>query len=200
MKPIVRATIALIFTLTLAACGTTFRATDFSLSDVNYNIDEWPPSPKEAVSRLVKKYGQPDEMTYTMVIWTTNGQWRKTEVFRDEVPHDFPMSHMDFLKQTINYRVPIDKYDDLAVFDGSLTIDRTKGTLSATCDKEELNFLAINLANEIVMGKITVAQAREKQAKIVSKFYRDESDPYLEGFIFQVSANSAADRDVSVSF
>jgi hypothetical protein len=199
MKTIVRAAITLLLAMTLIACGTTYRASDFSRSDINFTIDNWPKRPQAAVALLIQKYGQPAEMTNSMIIWNTNGQWRQTIVHRVEIPHNFPMSHTDFLKQTINYRVPADKYDELASFDGSITADRTTGTISATCDKEEFNFLALNLAHDLVHEKISVEDARKKQARLVTLFHQNESDPYLERLQFNLSANSTADSDVTMN-
>jgi hypothetical protein len=47
--------------------------------------------------------------------------------WRDEDPHKFPQPHNDVLQQTIDYRVPVDKYADLVRFDGSAVAERTKG-------------------------------------------------------------------------
>ena len=41
---------------------------------------------------------------------------------------------------------------DLARFDGSVIVERTRGEIGARCDKEEMNYLALNLAHDIVTG------------------------------------------------
>jgi hypothetical protein len=43
----------------------------------------------------------------------------------------FPTAHTDFLTQYIDYRVPVDRFDDLAAFDGSCLADRTAGEAAA---------------------------------------------------------------------
>jgi hypothetical protein len=58
----------------------------------------------------------------------------------------------------------------LARYDGSVIVERTKGEISARCDKEEMNFLAINLGNDVVTGKKDVDAAR--------KFYADTAMAY----------------------
>jgi hypothetical protein len=52
--------------------------------------------------------------------------------------------------------VPPDKFDELAEYDGSVIVERTKGEIAARCDLEGANFLALNLAHEIVTGKRSV--------------------------------------------
>lgn len=56
----------------------------------------------------------------------------------EEIDHSFPMPHKDVLLQVINYRVPPDKFDDLAEYDGSVIVERTKGEIAARCDGEPI--------------------------------------------------------------
>ncbi len=51
------------------------------------------------------------------------------------VPHDFPMPHPDLLEQFVDYQVPPDKFDELAQYDGSVIVERTKGEISARCTR-----------------------------------------------------------------
>lgn len=41
------------------------------------------------------------------------------------------------LEQVIDYRVSPDKFDELARYDGRVIVKRTRGTMSARCDKQE---------------------------------------------------------------
>jgi hypothetical protein len=52
------------------------------------------------------------------------------------VDHYFPVRHPDVLEQAVHYRVPTDKFDELAAYDGSVIVERTKGEISARCGKE----------------------------------------------------------------
>jgi hypothetical protein len=70
----------------------------------------------------------------------------------EEIPHDFPMPHKDMLYQAIAYKIDPDEADKLLQYDGSVILERTKGMIAARCDKEEANFLAINLAHEVALG------------------------------------------------
>jgi hypothetical protein len=94
-----------------------------------------------AVKEQTDLYGKPDEVTPTMVVWHNKGPWKKTVISKMESKHDFPKAHMDCMEQCINYKVPLDKYDELAHFDGSVTVDRTQGTLAAVATKKKIIFL-----------------------------------------------------------
>ena len=158
-------------------------------------IAEWPAKPKEIASAMIEKYGQPDASTDRFLIWYDNGPWKKTIAGREEIPHDFPMPHTDILEQFIDYRVPVDKYDDLAEYDGSVMTERTKGVLSARCDKEEMNFLALNLAHDIITGKKSVQEARDFYVTTVKAFKDGVKDPYTQGLQFTVSTGNTGDKD-----
>ncbi len=96
------------------------------------------------------------------------------------------------MKQTISYQVPTDKYDELAEYDGSVIVERTKGEISARCDKEEANFLALNLADDIVKGKRSVKDARKHYAETILEM---KNMDYTKGFLFQVSNSERGDAD-----
>ena len=158
-------------------------------------IANWKAKPQEVARTIIAKYGQPNEATTMRLVWHNNGPWKRTELVNEEIPHMFPKPHADMLKQTINYRVPTDKFDEMAAYDGSVIIERTKGEIAARCDKEEANFLALNLANEIATGKRSADDARKLYAEAV----RDMKHPqYMQGFLFQVSMAEQGDADKDV--
>jgi hypothetical protein len=113
-------------------------------------------------------------------------------VVNEEIPHNFPKPHMDMLLQVIDYPVPPDKFDELAAYDGSVIAERTKGELAARCDMEEANFLALNLAHDIVTGMRSAAEARQFYAKVMQEQSPSE---YLQGLRFQVPRSAQGDPD-----
>lgn len=162
-------------------------------------IQAWPTESKQAAEAIIAKYGMPTEFTSSMLVWEKTGPWKKTVVMKEAVDHQFPIAHKDVLKQVVDYKVPADKADELAQFDGSIIIDRTKGELAVRCDKEENNFLAINLADEIIQGKKTVKQARDMMAKaVMGKQLAGNEGMFKDGFKFQLASSSTADADKSV--
>ncbi len=158
-------------------------------------IANWPANPKKVAQEVMKKYGEPNESTPTMLVWHNNGPWKRTIIHVKEAPHKFPKTHTDMLQQFIDYRVPPAKFDEVAMYDGSVVAERTVGELSARCDKEEMNFLALNLANDVAMGKKTVQQARDYYTKAVMNFMKGKMDPYVQKFQFKVTKGGTGDPD-----
>jgi hypothetical protein len=108
---------------------------------------------------------------------------------------NFPEPHHDSLLQAISYRVPSGLVSKLLQYDGSVVVERTRGELAARCDDERANYLALNLAHEIIIGKKSVEEARMLYAEAVQQKKHQE---YLEGFLFSVSTTDQADPDVPV--
>jgi hypothetical protein len=156
---------------------------------------EWPESSRSAVKEMVDAYGAPDEVTPTQMLWGRRGPWKRSVVSKEEVPHDWPSPHVDVLEQFIDYRVPPDKADDLAAFDGSVMIERTKGELSARCGGEAANFLALNLAREVAEGNRTVADARHFYEESMKAKKSGQKNEYLTGLRFTPPQGGTADKD-----
>lgn len=161
-------------------------------------LAEWPEEPAKIAERLIDKYGWPVEAAPSELLWNDIGQWKRTELYRDGVPHNFPKEHTDYLKQVIDYRVPPEKFDDLGQFDGSVYVDRTNGELAAKCDREEANFLALNLANDIITGEISVDDARKKYAVTLVKMMMGSKSEYVQGLQFDVPRDKQRDPDESI--
>ena len=155
--------------------------------NVNEILNQWSKDTRTVAQNVIDKYGEPDEMTQTMLVWHNNGPWVKTVVVDDAVEHTFPMPHTDIVEQFIYYDVPVEKYDDLARFDGSVTAKRTQGLLSARCHDEEANFLALNLAHDVITDRLSVEEAKDKYLQTLIDFRQKKPTPYMEGLQFEPS-------------
>jgi hypothetical protein len=161
-------------------------------------IQDWPETASKAAQAMIDKYGAPAEATPSLLIWYNNGPWKRTIVYKEEIDHDFPMPHKDVLEQVINYEVPPDHFDDLAHYDGSVIVERTKGEISARCDKEEANFLALNLANDIVQGNKTVEEARQVYGESITQMMQGNPPEIMQRLMFEVASADAGDKDESI--
>ncbi len=85
----------------------------------------------------------------------------------------------------------------MAADDGSVIVERTKGEMSARCDKEGANLLAINLANDVAMGAKTIDQARAYYTQAMKSFMQTgQIDTYMQGFKFTLPTSGTKDPDV----
>jgi hypothetical protein len=164
-------------------------------------IAGWPEVSRDAAQFAIDKYGEPDTWSADMLHWYNAGPFAFMTVSSMPVPHEFPAYHEDVFEQAVFFEVPEDKVDELTLFDGSVKVDRTKGLLSAKCDKEEFNQLALNLAIDLINDEITVDDARQQYSEIAMAFKEDgTSHPYLTALSFGPQAMTvAADPDGPVS-
>jgi len=159
----------------------------------------WPVPSKDAIAFMTTKYGPPAALTPDMAVWGKTGPWKRTVVYAKEYPHEFPMHHTDVMQQWIYYKVSPEMYDELAVYDGSVVVERTSGEISARCDKEGANFLALNLAHEIATGKRSVEDARKFYGEQIMAMKAKRPAPYTEKLLFQASTGATGDPDRPVT-
>ncbi len=158
-------------------------------------MSNWHPAAREAAMFMMNKYGAPAEMTASMAMWNKTGPWKRTVISAQAVQHNFPGPHPDVMEQVIDYRVPPAMFSALAMYDGSVIVERTKGEMSARCDKEGANFLALNLAHEIATGKRTAEDARRMYAAQIKAMKAGQPAPYTERLLFQPMMGNTADPD-----
>lgn len=161
-------------------------------AQVEKMTESWPQPSRDAIKATTDKYGPPAAMTPDMVIWGEAGPWKRTIVYRNAVQHDFPMPHKDVLQQWTNYKAPPEKYDELAMFDGSVVMARTAGEISARCDAEGANILAVNLAHEVATGKRTVEAARKMYGEQIKAMKAGKPAPYTDKIMFQASDSTGS--------
>ncbi len=160
------------------------------------DLKSWPEASQMAAMDMMTKYGKPNESTEHMLVWYNNGPWKRTIIYDVETKHIFPVFHTDVMEQWIVCYVPEDKFDELAMYDGSVTVRRTDGEISAKCDKEGANFLAINLANDVITNKKSVEEARAFYAKTIKEFaLENKTSEYMKGLQFTVDKKGTEDSD-----
>jgi hypothetical protein len=142
-------------------------------------VADWPSGSRSVAEAMIEKYGAPSLAEAGRLTWKDNGSWKRTTVYRN------PVEGGEVLEQTLGYAVPQDKRADLAKLDIMLRVDREDGELSATSESEETNFLAMNLADEVIREKRTPEDAREFYLSTVKLSRAGKSSPYMQGLMFQ---------------
>lgn len=161
--------------------------------DASEAINDWPEESKKVAENMMEKYGDPDGVTDIMLVWQDAGDWKRIVVSKEPVEHHFPMKHMDVVEQVIDYDVPVEKFDELAKYDGSVIVERTKAEISARCDKEAANYLAINLAHDIIEGDKSVEEARQAYAENIKMLMEGEEPDYTQDFQFELPEGEVTD-------
>jgi hypothetical protein len=159
-------------------------------------IEQWPSESREAAQLVIDAYGAPDEISDSLLIWLKPGQWKRIIAYKDFDYHNFPAPHIDCVESFIDYSAPPEKNGELAAFDGSIVVNRTRGEMSARCHDEQANFLALNLANEIVEDTRSVEQARNYYAKEFLAARSGDPTPYMSKLQFTPAGEPYPDQRI----
>lgn len=158
----------------------------------------WEESSQLAAKSMLEKYGDPQEVSYSRLVWYHQGPFKKIIVHRESTPHHFPILHDDVLEHIIDYDLKAEKASELVQFNGSLIVDRTRGELGAYCHKEEINILSLNLAHDLMNNKISIQDARIQHAKHTFNLINGDASLYTQGLQFPRQINTR-DPDESIS-
>ncbi|MFA6317213.1 MAG: hypothetical protein WC943_07330 [Elusimicrobiota bacterium] len=190
--------IALALTAALLAAGMTVRATEEPSGSPQTGVAEgikvalspraiiqgWPKDSRMIADVVMERYGRPDDWTETALIWRAKGPWKRMIVHRKPWgarPFDWSP---DVLQQTVSYRVPLNRIADLAAFDTRISVNRTTDELSSRANDERWNYLALNLADEVIVGWKTPEEAKLEYRRVRRLAEAGKSSPYIEGLRF----------------
>jgi len=160
-------------------------------------IKDWEKDQQDVAKVMIDQYGEPDETTPSLLIWRNKGQWVEIVASKKGTQHDFPFPHLDIVESVAAYRVPPGKFSELAAFDGSVTVKRTQGLISARCHDEMANLLAINLSHDIIRDKKTIEDARKAYVDIMVDYRAKRPTPYMDALQFP-EQKGAGDPDVTL--
>ncbi|MFA6004257.1 MAG: hypothetical protein WC881_09330 [Elusimicrobiota bacterium] len=184
MKIKIWAGIALVVVLVLAGyggrqwLGHEERIDAASLRAMEQVLD-WPTVPHLVSLLIMEKYGAPQVVTADKLEWYGRWPWKRIVVRADE-----PLNP---LEQVVDYYLSSDNVETLSRFPHGLRIYADKGELGACSDREELNRMALNLANDIVTGRKTPEQASKFFLKTADLSVSGKSSPYMDRMLFEVT-------------
>lgn len=158
-------------------------------------IQDWPEESREAAETVIDTHGEPDKVSASLLLWHQVGPWKRLIATKWFESHHFPVPHTDSVTSVIDYRVPPDLVSQVVRFDGSVTVDRTGGLVSARCHDEQANNLALNLVHDIVTGAKTVQEARDYYGEEFLGYRRGDPTPYMQALQFDLSGEDTADPD-----
>jgi hypothetical protein len=146
-------------------------------------VSNWHDTSALAAKRLLQEYGPPDEVHYGRLVWNDNKPWKRT-VVRDVTPPYEGGDDLGVIEQTVEFPLSPAQSVSVAAFDARLSYDARQGELSSRSDREELNYLRMNIADDVANGREAPDRARQTYAGIVSLEQSGKSSPYMAGLRF----------------
>ena len=117
---------------------------------IDDTLKSWPEPARRSAQLMLSKYGPPTRFDDSSLVWLHNGPWEKTVAYRDGWPQYKNPDEQDYLRQVIGYRVPEDKLEAIMAFDPRVEADPSTNELAARSGSERMNFLLLNLTDDIV--------------------------------------------------
>ena len=131
------------------------------------------PKAVERYFDVEKEFGRPSHEARGpngLLLWNSStlrkrGHFYSQIVLRDEeVYHDKPAPHCDFLYASIPYMVPNNKIQDVLALSESVSYDALKRELTARCHFMGANVATLLLATKIATGELTLGEVIEADA------------------------------------
>jgi len=146
-------------------------------------VTDWPSASALAARRLIAQYGVPDEVMDVHLSWVDNRPWKRT-IVRRMLPADVEPGDHAIVMQTVEYPLTPKQVAVLKAFDSRLSYDRKTMELGSRSEREETNFLRLNLVNDIINARMSSAQARDLFAQILRLEAAGKSASYLQVLFF----------------
>ena len=128
------------------------------------SLSKWVNEPAAKYAReLISKYGQPDGVTESMVIWHDGRISKFDNVYvKDEyVYHESPSPHYDYAYSTLTIHVPEDLMGAVAEASESIIIDQLKDTVTARCADIYANAITLGFVQKLALGEIPAERSKE---------------------------------------
>jgi hypothetical protein len=144
----------------------------------------WPTESRDAAVALELKLGPPAEVDDAHLTWNNAGGWKRITVHRAGEADD---THLDVIDVVVDYDVKGNELaENVARLNAGLAVQGESNEISAWCETEALCILALNVANDIVSGRLSLEQAREEYERAVAAFRAGEQVPYTQGLQFEL--------------
>jgi hypothetical protein len=130
---------------------------------------------------LLEKYGIPDDIVASQLSWNDRRPWTTVVVFRD--PEAAGRSN-HLLESTAYGGVPLARWREFSSFGRGTAYDPATQELSARTNGEATNLLALNLADEVLRGRRSAADARAYFDATLNLSLDGKSSPYMSRLRF----------------
>lgn len=140
----------------------------------------WSDKSRLAARLMISRYGAPDAVGASRLVWEGNGSWKRT-IVRD-LPRPYAGAadeDLGVVEQTAAYGLTPEKAAELFRFSPRLSFDTARMEMTSRADREEVNFLLLNLAHDVASGGMTAADARRAYARILELEAAGKTTPYL---------------------
>ncbi|MCR4294158.1 MAG: hypothetical protein NUW21_01385 [Elusimicrobia bacterium] len=144
---------------------------------IEAHLNTWYDSPRREAERLIELYGPPDDVAPALATWREREPFKRIAVHGD--------SPDTYLEHVIGYRAPPEALEALSRFGHGVRFNPENEELSARSNLDSLNYLALNLADEVVKGERTPEDADAFYVRTARFATFGKSAAYMERLRFE---------------
>lgn len=134
----------------------------------NKLLNQWQnQTPVDYAKKLMKYFGEPEELTKYRAIWHQNDGFKRIEIIDEYVLHPSPSPHYDFVYSYVDLKVPQKYARGIAESSESILVDYLKGEVGARCGSLSANAVTINYVMDVVSKGLTPSK-KEYEKRINS--------------------------------
>lgn len=135
-------------------------------------------NPKDRYKDVVNEFGEPDYVQSKrggMAIWSdstlkSRGHcWDQVLMLDEQIPHEKPGPHVDFLYSWYSLYVPDDKVNDVRDISESITYDPLKRQVRGRCHFMGANAATVLLAKRVATGEMSIKDAKDNYGPYIMK-------------------------------
>lgn len=138
-------------------------------------------NPADRLSDLIKEFGQPriyDSNKGGGAIWTkeqlTNTPYERIEIKDEQIPHDIPKPHTDFLYSWYRIDIPEHLIGGLHKISSSISYDPLKKLMRARCHDMRPNVVTHWIVKNYAKGKLTIDEAVGMYGPMILELFLDD--------------------------
>lgn len=151
-------------------------------------------NPAERLADIIARYGEPDVIDKKKggsAIWKRDtlekrgSCWDRIEIRDEQVPHNNPGPHVDFLYYWYKLHVPEELICDVGQLSESVTYDPLKQMLRVRCHASGPNTSTAVLAKRIATKEMTLANAKKSYGPLIfstikgHEMYNEEAESVM---------------------
>lgn len=138
-------------------------------------LASWRADARAAAVDAHSRWGEPDDATGTSFVWRDVGPYARVVITNRALP----------VEHVVRYTVPADQLDELARFDNAVTVDHTARTITVRSANAPLGVVLLNLVDDVVRDRATVAAARDTWDRARRAVARGETPQLAQGLRFE---------------
>lgn len=133
-------------------------------------------NPASRLKDIIARYGEPDVIDKSkggFAIWKKNTLekrgfcWDRVEIRDEQIPHEKPGPHVDFLYTWYKIYIPDNLVNDVRSLSESITYDPLKKMLRVRCHAISPNIATLVLAKRVANNEMTIDEAKRSYGPFI---------------------------------